>query len=184
MQTYISLLRGVNMTGHNSMKMKDLSLLFARLKFINPMTYIQSGNIIFDAPDAMSEEEISQIITKGIRDKFGYEIPAIIRTPDELGKILKWNPFLNEERFDTSRVAIVFLTNEVTPAQTSKMADYNYPPDKFHIAMREIYIFCPDGFGKSKLYTNFFEGKMGVTGTARNLKTISALIEIVAQHSI
>jgi uncharacterized protein (DUF1697 family) len=184
MQTYISLLRGVNMTGHNSMKMKDLVSLFSDLEFKSPETYIQSGNVIFDAPDELSEEEISIIITKGIRSKFDYEIPAIIRTTSELNFILKANPFLYNEKFDISRVAVVFLTNEVTSAQTDKIKNYDYPPDKFHIASREIYIFCPDGFGKSKLYTNFFEGKMGVTGTARNLKTISSLIEISDRRSI
>jgi uncharacterized protein (DUF1697 family) len=184
MQTYISLLRAVNMTGHNSMKMKDLATLFSDLKFKKSETYIQSGNVVFEAPDELSEEEVSQIITKGIRGKFGYEIPAIIRTSAELGYILKANPYLTEEKYDPAKIAVIFLIDEVTSAQTNKMMEYNYPPDKFHIAAREIYIFCPDGFGKSKLYTNFFERKMGVTGTARNLKTINSLIEIANHRSI
>jgi uncharacterized protein (DUF1697 family) len=58
------------------------------------------------------------------------------------------------------------------------MKGIDYPPDKFQISGNEIYIWCPDGFGKTKLYTNFFENKMKVKGTARNWKTITSLLEI------
>jgi uncharacterized protein (DUF1697 family) len=75
-------------------------------------------------------------------------------------------------------MAVIFLHEEATISQIRKVIDIEYPPDKFQIIGREIYIFCPNGFGKTKLYTNFFENKMGVTGTARNWKTITKLLEI------
>lgn len=73
---------------------------------------------------------------------------------------------------------MIFLHENATEAQIQKVIDSNYPPDKFKIIGREIFIFCPNGFGKTKLYTNFFENKMGVAGTARNWKTIKKLLEI------
>ncbi len=63
-------------------------------------------------------------------------------------------------------------------SQILKVQDVDFPPDRFKIIGEEIHIYCPNGFGKTKLYTNFFEKKMGVTGTARNWKTVTTLINM------
>jgi uncharacterized protein (DUF1697 family) len=75
-------------------------------------------------------------------------------------------------------MAVLFLHDEPSETQVQKVADINYPPDKFKIIGKEIFIYCPNGFGRTKLYTNFFEKKMGVIGTARNWKTITAILDI------
>jgi len=184
MQTIISLLRGVNMTGHNSLKMKDLLQLYNNLGFKNAETYIQSGNVVFKYPGIINEQEISARIHGEIRSSFGYDIAVIIRTVDELNNIMTANPFLSEVNFDPSKMAVIFLTSEVTTIQKEKVAAIDYPPDKFYIKGREIYIFCPNGFGKTKLYTNFFENRMGVTGTARNWKSITAILQIAEKKTL
>ncbi len=71
------------------------------------------------------------------------------------------NPFLNEINFDPSKMAVMFLHDKPSEAQIQKVADIDYPPDKFKIVGSEIFIYCPNGFGRTKLYTNFFENKMG-----------------------
>ena len=73
---------------------------------------------------------------------------------------------------------LFFLHEEPSDAQIQKVSGVSYPPDKFKITGTEIYIYCPNGFGRTKLYTNFFEQKMGVTGTARNWKTITAILQM------
>ena len=93
-------------------------------------------------------------------------------------KIISANPFLEEPGFDPSKMAVLFLELKPSDAQVLKVAGIDYPPDKFHINSREIYIYCPNGFGKTKLYTNFFEAKMKVTGTARNWRTVNKLLEM------
>ena len=178
MQTFITFLRGVNMTGHNSVKMADLTLLYKNLGFIDAMTYIQSGNVIFKGFNDLAAPEIALMIEKAILKRFNYIVPVMIRTVVEMRNFMSRNPFLSEENFDSSKMATILLYEKATEQQIQKVANIDYPPDKFKIAGKEIFIYCPNGFGRTKLYTNFFEKKMGITGTARNWKTITTILDI------
>lgn len=178
MKTYISFLRGINMTGHNSIKMTDLTVLFKNLGFYDAETYIQSGNVIFSCVDGLPVPDISSKIEKAILERFNLNVPVLIRTVEEMKKILTANPFLSQKNFDPSKMAVMPLSEKPSKAQIQKVINIDYPPDKFKIIGSEIFIYCPNGFGKAKLYTNFFEKKMGVTGTARNWKTITTLLNI------
>jgi uncharacterized protein (DUF1697 family) len=176
METYISFLRGVNMTGHNSIKMTDLASLYINLGLTDAKTFIQSGNVIFTGKPDQAESLLSETIEKEILEKFKYTVPVMIRTSSELSGLISVNPFLEELKFDPVKMAVIFLHEEPTSDQIKKVKDVDYPPDKFKIIGREIFIYCPNGFGRTKLYTNFFEKKMGVIGTARNWKTITTLL--------
>jgi uncharacterized protein (DUF1697 family) len=164
------------MTGHNSIKMTDLASLYISLGFKDAKTFIQSGNVIFSNKSDRSESAICTILEKEILGKFNYTVPVMIRTSRELSDLFTVNPFLGEIKFDAAKMAVIFLHEEPSAEQLKKVKDTDYPPDKFKIIGREIFIYCPNGFGKTKLYTNFFEKKMGVTGTARNWKTITTLL--------
>jgi uncharacterized protein (DUF1697 family) len=166
------------MAGHNKIKMTDLSTLFKEIGFTDAETYIQSGNIIFNDPGRLSEAELTVKIEEAIRKEFKYNIPVINRTTKELRTIISHNPFAEEENFDPEKLAVIFLYEKPSESQIGKVKGINYPPDKFIVAGKEIYIYCPNGFGKSKIYTGFFENKMKTTGTGRNWKTINALIHI------
>ena len=178
MKILITLLRGVNMTGHNSIKMARLTDLFMKLGYKDAETYIQTGNVVFTSKNDSATREIALKIKKGIQKEFNYDITAIIRSIPELEKVIADNPFTGELEFDPAKLAVVFLDNEPGADQLGRVMNVSSPPDKFMIIGREIYIYCPNGFGKSKLYTNFFESKMKVTGTARNWKTINSLLKI------
>lgn len=166
------------MAGHNTVKMTDLSSLFKEIGFNDAETYIQSGNVVFNDPGCLSDTKLTAKIEEAIRKKFNYKIPVINRTPEELKEVLARNPFAGEKNFDPEKLAVIFLYEKPTESQIGKVSSISYPPDKFMIDGKEIYIYCPNGFGRSKIYTGFFEGKMKVTGTGRNLKTINALIKI------
>lgn len=184
MKSYISFLRGVNMTGHNSIKMTDLAALYNNIGFVNVQTYIQSGNVLFSDKNGISAADIPQLIENEILSKFSFVVPAMIRTADELNTLLSVNPFLNEANFDPAKMAVIFLHETPSEIQIEKVSNINYPPDKFQIIGSEIFIYCPNGFGKTKLYTNFFEKKMGVTGTARNWKTITTILHMTANPDL
>ena len=177
MNTYITMLRGVNMTGHNTIKMTRLVDMFRQQGYSDAETYIQSGNIVFSCRNS-SIDNVSSGIRKAILSEFSLDIAVITRTPDEIKKIIAVNPFLEEPGFDPSKMAVVFLELKPSEEQILKVAGIDYPPDKFRIIGSEIYIYCPNGFGKTKLYTNFFEAKMKVTGTARNWTTVNKLLEM------
>ena len=180
----VSFLRGVNMTGHNTIKMVELTAIFKKLGFKDAKTYIQSGNVIFTSTDDLTTKEIVLNIEASITKKFGYKVSAIVRTENELKTAVKLNPFSSEIGFDHSKMAVIFLTEEPTSDQIARIAEVDYPPDKFKIIGKEIYIYCPNGFGRTKLYTNFFENRMKVTGTARNWKTINAVLEIAETNHL
>jgi uncharacterized protein (DUF1697 family) len=169
------------MTGHNSMKMNDLKELCEKIGLNNAETYIQSGNIIFRSVDKLIESEVALKIERAILDQFGYNIPVMIRTIEEIKKIISNNPFIHRPDFDPSKMVAVFLHTNPSKDQVQKVRDVNYPPDEFTIIDREIFIYCPNGFGRSKLYTNFFEKKMGVIGTARNWKTITTIRDLAGK---
>lgn len=166
------------MAGHNKIKMTDLSSLFKEIGFVDVVTYIQSGNVVFNDPGNLSDAELTLKIEEAITTEFKYNIPVINRTPEELRDILSLNPFTEEENFDSEKLAVIFLNGKPSESQIEKVRGINYPPDKFMISGKEIYIYCPNGFGKSKIYTGFFEKKMKVTGTGRNWNTLNALIKI------
>ena len=178
METYISFLRGVNMTGHNSIKMTHLSELFIKIGIKDAETFIQSGNVIFCEIGEIPPFDLTVKIEQAILKRFNYVIPVMIRTRKELTDLFTSNPFLEEPDFDPSKMAVIFLHEKPSDNQIRKVEDVDYPPDKFKIIGREIYTYCPNGFGRTKIYTNFFEKKMGVSGTARNWKTITTLLAI------
>jgi uncharacterized protein (DUF1697 family) len=178
MQIFISFLRGVNMTGHNSIKMTDLAALYRNIGLNDAKTYIQSGNVIFSNTENIPPSALSVNIEHAILERFNFIIPVMIRTYQELKDLFSLNPFHEEPNFDPSKMAVIFLHDEPSDTQIQKIAGINYPPDKFKIVGREVFIYCPNGFGRTKLYTNFFEKKMGVAGTGRNWKTITTILNI------
>lgn len=177
MNKYITLLRGINMTGHNAIKMAGLVDLFRQIGYADAETYIQSGNIVFTCYNR-NLDDVSSGIKKAILSRFNLHIAVMTRTSEEMEKIISANPFLEEPGFDPSKMAVLFLDHKPSDEQVRKVEGIDYPPDKFQINGSEIYIYCPNGFGKTKLYTNFFEAKMNVTGTARNWKTVNKLLEM------
>ena len=166
------------MAGHNKIRMTDLTALYKKLGFNDVESYIQSGNVVFTNTGNLSVAVVGGNIKKTILKEFKYEIPVMVRTPDEFRNIIWVNPFHKEKDFDISKLAVIFLLEQPTALQIDKVNDVDYPPDKFMISGREIFIYCPNGFGRTKLHTNFFESKMKVVGTARNWKTINTLLEI------
>jgi len=183
MDTCITMLRGINMTGHNTIKMAELTNLFRQIGFTDAETYIQSGNIVFTCHNN-NIDDVSSEIRKAILSEFNLNIAVITRTSDEMKKIISANPFLKVSGFDPSKMAVLFLELKPSDAQVLKVTGIDYPPDKFHINDSEIYLYCPNGFGKTKLYTNFFETKMKVTGTARNWRTVNKLLEMAEKKKL
>jgi len=171
------------MTGHNSIKMIDLVALYRKLGFGDAETYIQSGNVVFNIPENQSLQLLPAVIEGAILKKFNYKIPVIIRTLNELKETLSVNLFKDEENFNEDKLSVIFLNEFPQQSQIEKVKSVDYPPDKFKIVGREVFIYCPNGFGKTKLYTSFFEKKMTLTGTARNWNTVNKIFELALKRS-
>ena len=183
MKTYISILRGINVSGHKKIKMDELRKLFEDLNFKNVKTYIQSGNVIFE-DKTTSHKELGKRIEKKIFENFGFQVPVIVKDKNELVNLIKNNPFLNGRKEDISKLHVTFLSDEPEQALVDKIAAADYKPDEFKLSADKIYLFCPNGYGNTKLSNNFFENKLKVVATTRNWKTINELITISSASKI
>lgn len=114
MKTYISILRGINVSGHKMIKMEPLKKMFSDLKFSNIKSYLQSGNIIFQSK-LSDTNKINEIIKLNIEKQFGFDVPVITLTQKELKTIINLNPFLKDRSKDSAFFHITFLSE--TPAK-------------------------------------------------------------------
>ncbi len=176
MDRYICILRGINVGGKNPLPMAALRELFAALGFQRVSTYIQSGNAVFDAES--SAEALEEKITGAIRERFGFEVPVLLLTASYLAEIVAGNPFLTKRSEDPAKLHVTFFSRQ--PAGFAALDNVSYPPDEFVPGNRAVYLFCPEGYGNTKLNNTFFETKLKVTATTRNWRTVLELLKMAS----
>ncbi|MFN8297140.1 MAG: DUF1697 domain-containing protein [Chitinophagales bacterium] len=174
MQTYISILRGINVSGQKKMLMTDLARLYEDLGFKDVVTYIQSGNVIFKTDKKFTNVKLAKLIEDKIVATYNFQVPVIIRTLKELQDIISANPFVKEE---IDSLYVTFLSNSPNEINLEKLDNVNFLPDKFEIIYKEIFL-SVSSYGNTKLNNNFFENKLKVTATTRNWKTVNKLLEL------
>ena len=159
--TYVALLRGINVGGHKQVKMEDLRRTFESLGYTNVRTVLQSGNVIFDAKSKPRDLE-SHLGT-----------PVVLRTQDELRKVIAANPFPEEAESDPGHLLVVFLSAALPSDEVLRATAT--PAEKFVVKGKELYIHFGEGAGRSKLAAVLTEKKLGVVPTARNWNTVQKL---------
>lgn len=178
------MLRGVNVGGHNRIKMDALRALYESLKLEEPRTYVQSGNVIFRCKDKDKDKNLFALARKiqdGIGKEFGFRPEVILRTVDELRQAVAANPFAKRRDLEPGKLLITFLAAEPGPdAQTALRSLKDYP-EELHLKDRELYVYFPAGAGKSKLPWSSVEKLFKVTGTARNLNSVTKMLEIAEE---
>jgi uncharacterized protein (DUF1697 family) len=174
MTTWIAFLRGVNIGGVR-IRMAELATLCGEIGFGEPRTYVQSGNVVFASERDRSD--LAGELEGAIAERFGYPIRVILRTPEELDGVLAANPFLADED-RPARLHVVFLDDEPESKAVAELDPDRSPPGRFRVIGREIYLHTPEGYGRSKLTVDWFERRLGVTGTARNWNTVRNLREM------
>jgi uncharacterized protein (DUF1697 family) len=175
MTIYIAMLRGINVSGHKVIKMDRLRASFEALGLRNVATYVQSGNVVFEAGKE-SAASLGANIGKRILSDFGFPVPVFLRTADELERIVRDNPFLKQAAVDDSKLHVTFLSAAAPPSAGKDLAVLAVKPEQFHIHGHEIYLCCPNGYGRTRLSNTAIEKKLGVEATTRNWKTANALL--------
>ncbi len=181
MMRYISILRGINVGGRRKILMADLRLLYKELGFLNITTYIQSGNVAFDFSKTQNQAKLSEKIKQAIDKVYGFDVPVIIRTAEEIEQAIAINPFLKRAT-DTEGLFLAFLEEEPSKENLEKLESIEFPNDEFEVIGKNVFIFCSGRFSDSKLTNNFFESKLKVAATTRNWKTVKKLCEIGADN--
>jgi len=174
---HVAFLRGINLGGKNRLPMKDVAEIFAKAGCRHVTTYIQSGNVIFSASPSLLNR-IPQLVSKDIAARFGYEIPIIVRSSEEIAQIIRDNPFLQHGKPEET-LHVYFLADPPTALAIKSLDPNRSAPDAFCVRNREVYLHLPNGMARTKLSNTYFDSKLSTTTTARNWATVLKLYELL-----
>jgi uncharacterized protein (DUF1697 family) len=177
MNTYIALLRAVNVGGYGKLPMASFRKVLEELGYHNVETYIQSGNAVFDAPG--TAPRTCAAIATSLEKLTKAPVGVLLRTHDDLGRIIDQNPYAAEAAADGARVHAVFLS-KAAPPEVAKGLDRivtQYPArrDRFHVVGDTLYLHVPEGAAETKFQAKTIDRILGVTSTARNWNTVLKL---------
>jgi uncharacterized protein (DUF1697 family) len=175
MNKKFAILRGINVGGKRKILMADLKVICQKLGWKNVVTYIQSGNLIFDSEKQNSQLE--KTLEKAIYSKYGFDVPVMVRNASELQISIGNNSFAAGDT-DITKLHLTFLKEKPSEENVEKIKTYNYKPDKFEIEEKDVFIYCEGQYHRSKLTNNFFEKNLEVAATTRNWKTVLKLREL------
>ncbi|MEH6680430.1 MAG: DUF1697 domain-containing protein [Sediminicola sp.] len=172
MNTYIALIRGINVSGQKKITMVDLAALFVQMGFSEVKTYIQSGNVRFQSlytDNHLMESEIE----RGILGTFGFQVSVLVLDREGLRSIMDKDPFKDLEE---GRRYFVLLMDMPNGDKVQGLREQHFENERFAITDHCIYLFCKNGYGNTKCDNNFFERKLKVRATTRNLRTMQQLL--------
>ncbi|PCI24169.1 hypothetical protein COB57_05665 [Candidatus Peregrinibacteria bacterium] len=175
MQTYISLLRGINVAGKKKIHMAALKHLYEKLGLKEVKTYIQSGNVSFQSKNS-NPHVLVKLIEKAIKQRYQFEVPVFIKTVKDFEDLIKNAPF-KEDDTEESRY-ITFCSQTVNPDAWKVLEKFQGKTETFSIEGKEVYLYLPAGYSKSRLTNNFLEKKLKTVVTTRNWKTVKTLVEL------
>ncbi len=175
--SWVALLRGINVGGKHILPMKQLVEMFTEANCVNVRSYIQSGNVVFTAPPKVAKA-LPDVLGKKIEDRFGFSAPIVLRNRDELQKVVRSNPFLKAGLPEIT-LHVYFLGDAPNAAAVQSLDPNRSPGDRFQVAGREIYLHLPNGMGRSKLTSAYFDSKLSTVATARNWATVLKLLEML-----
>jgi uncharacterized protein (DUF1697 family) len=175
--TYVALLRGINVGGHKAVKMDKLRKTFEALGLKDVKTYVQSGNVVFSAQKQASEN-LSKKIEENVLREFAISVSVIVKTSEEVSEVIRNNPFLQERGIDLSKLHVTFLSQAPEKTALKTLDAIAKVPDQFRCSGKEIYLYCPNGYGKTRLSNNTLEKVLSVRATTRNWKTVNKLHEM------
>ncbi|GAC1567513.1 MAG: DUF1697 domain-containing protein [Ktedonobacteraceae bacterium] len=178
MTTFVSLFRGINVGGHQMIRMDELKDLHEALGLKDVVTYIRSGNVVFTSDDA----DVAQLpgqIEDGFAQKFGFQVKVMLRTSAELREIIANNPFQNQAMKEPKWVVVLFLATRPESTTLEELQRTYVGPEELCLIGQELYIYYPDGIGRSKLSLPLIEKKLKTIGTGRNWNTILQLQQMI-----
>lgn len=177
MKTYISILRGINVSGQKLIKMDALKKMYESLGFTNVKHYVQSGNIIFSS-ETVKADSLAEKISSQVERDFGFQVPVLVMTKEELQKIIDENPFARNAERDLSALYVTFLDGSLGEFDQSAIESVLQNGEAIHFGSNVVYLFCPGGYGRTKLSNTFLERKLKLKATTRNWKTTNKLLQL------
>ncbi len=175
MTVYVSMLRAVNVGGHSKIKMEPLKELYRSLGLRDVCTVLQSGNVLFRS-NLKDREKLAKRIKQELERRFESQIEVLLRTLEEIKTLVERGPQM-AERTDPSKLLVMFLTGVPDKRMQEELHKAHAGPELIEVRGPEVYLYYPNGVGRSKLSNAFIEAKLKMAGTSRNWNTIAKLIE-------
>jgi uncharacterized protein (DUF1697 family) len=176
MPVMIALLRGINLAGHHKVKMEDLRKLCESLKLQDAQTYVQSGNVVFRT-DEKDTIRLAMRMEDAIERKFGFRAGVVLRTTAELRDLIARSPFGKRKGLEPSKLNVTFLACDLSKETCDQVLGIKAEVEEIKLGRRELYIYFPDGMGRSKL-TAVLDRTLKKAGTVRNWNTVTKLLEM------
>jgi len=177
MTVAISMLRGINVGGHKSIKMDSLRAIYESLGLRDAQTYVQSGNVVFRTA-ARDLAPLAKRIESKIEQTFGFRPGVIIRTLSELREVIRRNPFAKRQGIEPGKLLVTFLNADPGREACEKMLGIKTDPEELRMEGREVFVYYPNGMGRSKLSHAIIEKTLKTPGTGRNWNTVTKLLEM------
>lgn len=175
MAVWISFVRGINVGGNNLLPMAVLKELYAELGFEQVHTLLQSGNAVFVA---RKSKKLGESIEHAIEARLKFRPRVMLRSPDELREVVAHNPFPKQAKSEPNRVLVHFLERAPAKGALEKLRSAHQGPEQIELRDHTLYVYFPEGVGKSKLTPTRMDKALGLQGTARNWNTLTKLIAL------
>jgi len=175
--TYVALLRGVNLGGRSRVSMGALRQLVEDVGHDEVETYLQSGNVVFRAGGSTGAAALARELEERIERDLGVATAVLLRSAGDIAGVVRANPFTGRQD-DPRKLHVTFLSGEPAADRAGGLATPVGQPDELALAGREVYLHCPNGYGRTKLNNAYLERRLGVPATTRNWKTVTALHEM------
>lgn len=177
MTTHLALLRGINVSGHNMIKMEALKTTLENIGFENVQTYIQSGNVFVDTLEE-NASKVGFLIKQEIYKVFGHDVPIVVIGKNDLEACFKNNSFLKDKEVDLKKIYVAFISKILRSDSINDLKISQFKPDLASIDESRIYIKYDVGAGKTRLDQKYIEKKLNVTATIRNWNTVTQLLKM------
>jgi uncharacterized protein (DUF1697 family) len=178
-QSFICLIRGVNVGGNKLLKMDALRELCETIGVTSAKTYLQSGNVVFRS--SLDRGVLAKRIEDGIHKATGFEAKVILRTAIEMRAIIAANPFTAGPQRNPKALLVAFLGGSISKDAKALLQKLRIESEELHVGDQELYLYLPAGIAGSKLSNALTEKKLGVNVTARNWNTVNALLEMAEE---
>ena len=175
----ISLLRGINVGGNNMVRMEALRSMHEAVGLADVRTYIQSGNVVFRTK-LKDPATVGRKIEDAIEKSHGFRPAVVIRTAAELRDVVARNPFAGRPDIEPNKLVVSFLAARPDAAAAERLRAVKANPEELHLVDRELYIYFPEGMGRSKLVP-MLDKASKIAGTARNWNTVMKLLSMAEE---
>lgn len=181
MTVFVSLFRGINVGGANKVRMDALKELHEALGLKDVITYIQSGNVVFRSDDT-DPASLARRIEDAFAEKFGFRVAVMVRTAAQLDEIIAHSPFQGQATKETKWILVLFLADRPPETALEELRQAYQGPEEFYLVGQELYVYFPEGVGRSKLTSALMEKKLKTAGTGRNWNTVLQLQSMMTKE--